>query len=169
MVGHLGGSVVECLPLAQSWVIGHIPITSGSLRGGGGVCFSLCLCLCLSFSLSLCSLMNKWIKSKKKKATWYFKTKFLLIWLNSSIYFRMPNFPVFNFWSDYTFWYILTPQTTCVLQFIFWTPLDEKIFWAIINSDTKCYWTITFNSDWTALLFLLVKPCLCNYCIGVFS
>ena len=50
MLGHLGGSVVECLPLAQGVILGWSP-TSGSPQGA---CFSLCLCLCLSVSL-----MNK--------------------------------------------------------------------------------------------------------------
>ena len=42
--GHLGGSVVECLPLAQVVVLGLSP-ASGSLQGA---CFSLCV------SASLC-------------------------------------------------------------------------------------------------------------------
>ena len=54
-MGHLGGSVVEHLPLAQGvmGVPGSSP-TSGSLHGA---CFSLCLCLCL-LSLPM-SIMNK--------------------------------------------------------------------------------------------------------------
>ena len=50
--GHLGGSVVDHLPLAQvliSGVLGSGPV-SGSLHGD---CFSLCLGLCLSFCVSL--------------------------------------------------------------------------------------------------------------------
>ena len=49
--GHLGGSVVECLPLAQGLILGSSP-ASGSLHGA---CFSLCL-----VPASLCvSLMNE--------------------------------------------------------------------------------------------------------------
>ena len=47
ILGHLGGSVVECLFLAQvviPRVLGSSP-TSGSHQGA---CLSFCLCLCLS-------------------------------------------------------------------------------------------------------------------------
>ena len=48
--GHLGGSVVEHLPLAQIVILG-----SWDRVLQAGACFSLCLCLCLSLSLCVFS------------------------------------------------------------------------------------------------------------------
>ena len=49
--GHLGGSAVEHLSLAQVVILG---LWDQSLVSGcpQGVCFSLCLCLCLSLCVS---------------------------------------------------------------------------------------------------------------------
>ena len=63
LLGHLGGSVVELLPLAQVMIWGpgiefHIQVPIGNLL----------LPLPMSLPLSLCvSLMNKNIQSSKKK------------------------------------------------------------------------------------------------------
>ena len=67
ILGHLGGSAVEHLPLAQGMIPGSgIESHIGLLQRA---CFSLCLSLCLSLSLSL---MNKILKKNKKTKT---KTK----------------------------------------------------------------------------------------------
>ena len=49
VLGHLGGSVVECFPvLGSEGVLGSSP----TLGFPQGACFSLCLCLCLSLCVS---------------------------------------------------------------------------------------------------------------------
>ena len=49
--GHLGGSIVERLPLAQV-VILRVLGSSPALGSPSEACFSLCLCLCLSLCVS---------------------------------------------------------------------------------------------------------------------
>ena len=58
LMGCLGGSVVEHLPLAQGMILESWDrVPHCTLHGA---CFSLCLCLCLSLSLSLSvTIINK--------------------------------------------------------------------------------------------------------------
>ena len=49
-LGHLGGSAVEHLPLAQGVILG--PGTECCIGLPAGACFSLCLCLCFFLCVS---------------------------------------------------------------------------------------------------------------------
>ena len=66
--GHLGGSVVECLPPAQGMVPesqDRVPGLSPTWSSPQGACFSLSLCLCLSLCVSH-EKINKIFKKEEK-------------------------------------------------------------------------------------------------------
>ena len=74
--GRLGGSVVECLPLAQSVIprsqdqVPHWAPCMGPASTSACVSVSVSVCVCVSLSVSL---INKQIKSLKKikVENWY--------------------------------------------------------------------------------------------------